>query len=179
MFVDSRQLPDPHTMEVDLCVVGAGPAGIAIAREFGGGPMSVALVESGAFDFDTNAQELSEVTATDSDFEAPNEISRRQFGGTANMWIVRLTRFRRGVCYLLLSSSQTPPLQGQLAPIGCPRKPWTGRPDATALPSQSSSIARGAACTNAAGESCLPADRLRAFTLVLAVPSCACCERDP
>ncbi len=26
-----------------------------------------------------------------------------------------------------MHSSQTPPLQGQPAPIRCPRKPWTGR----------------------------------------------------
>ena len=47
MFVDARTLPDGTRLEADLCVIGAGAAGITLARELGGGTLRVAVLESG------------------------------------------------------------------------------------------------------------------------------------
>ena len=34
VLIDSRKIPDAAVVEADLCIVGAGAAGIAIAREW-------------------------------------------------------------------------------------------------------------------------------------------------
>lgn len=47
MIVDGRTLPNGEVLETDLCIVGAGPAGIALAREFAGEPVRVLVLESG------------------------------------------------------------------------------------------------------------------------------------
>lgn len=86
MFVDLRNVPDGHRFEADLCIVGAGAAGISIAREMLGSPYKVILLESG--DFDINAQSAA-LNAADNgaDLELDLESFRaRQFGGTTSMW---------------------------------------------------------------------------------------------
>lgn len=58
-FIDSRMLEDGTVIERDLCIVGAGPAGIAIAREFMKTGLSVALLESGDIAPDDGPQALA------------------------------------------------------------------------------------------------------------------------
>jgi choline dehydrogenase-like flavoprotein len=41
MVLDGRSLTDGHTVEADVCIVGAGAAGITLAREFVGAPFRV------------------------------------------------------------------------------------------------------------------------------------------
>ena len=50
MIVDARSLPRNTVVDADVCIVGAGAAGITLAREFRNQPFSVCLVESGADD---------------------------------------------------------------------------------------------------------------------------------
>ena len=40
-------MPDGFVAEADVCIVGAGAAGITIARELRGQPLRVAVLESG------------------------------------------------------------------------------------------------------------------------------------
>ena len=47
MFHDARQLSAGTQPDCDLCIIGAGAAGIPLARRFAGGPLRVALLESG------------------------------------------------------------------------------------------------------------------------------------
>ena len=47
LIEDLKRLETGKTLSVDICVVGAGPAGITIANEFIGSGLSVCLVESG------------------------------------------------------------------------------------------------------------------------------------
>jgi glycerol-3-phosphate dehydrogenase len=58
MFVDFRTLPEGSRVEADLCIIGAGAAGITIAREFIGSGIQVCLLESGGFEFDDETQAL-------------------------------------------------------------------------------------------------------------------------
>ena len=51
MFIDGRKVPQGTVVETDLAIIGAGAAGIAIAREMIGAGLKVALIESGGFDF--------------------------------------------------------------------------------------------------------------------------------
>lgn len=85
MFIDGRQVEDGSIIETDLAIIGAGAAGIAIARELAGTDISVALIESGGFEFDAATQDLYEGEMGGVDY--PLTSSRlRYFGGTTNHW---------------------------------------------------------------------------------------------
>jgi len=57
-FIDSRRVADGERISADVCIIGAGAAGITIARELIGLNASVVLLESGGIEFDARAQEL-------------------------------------------------------------------------------------------------------------------------
>ena len=85
MFIDGRNVPDGTIIETDLAIIGAGAAGIAIARELAGSGISIALIESGGFEFDADTQALYEGEMAG--VEYPLTSSRlRYFGGTTNHW---------------------------------------------------------------------------------------------
>ena len=48
MLSDARELSNDQQVEVDVCIVGAGPAGISIARELIGNGGRVWLLDSAA-----------------------------------------------------------------------------------------------------------------------------------
>ncbi len=76
-------------IRTDVCVIGAGPAGLTVARECAGAPFEVLVLESGLYEPDDAAQDLAE-SQTDSPYYSPNAMGdarRRQFGGTANGWL--------------------------------------------------------------------------------------------
>jgi hypothetical protein len=58
MFIDARTVPAGKTIQTDVCIVGAGAAGITLALEFAGQPFRVCLLESGGFEFDEDMQSL-------------------------------------------------------------------------------------------------------------------------
>ena len=86
MLIDARSLATGKTVEVDLCIVGAGAVGIAMALEFNGSSKKVAVIESGGFKYEKQTQSLykgSHVGRT----TYPLERNRlRYFGGTTNHW---------------------------------------------------------------------------------------------
>jgi choline dehydrogenase-like flavoprotein len=87
MQIDARTLPDGHTLEADLCVVGAGPAGITLARALAASDLRVAVLESGGgFTPDRNAQALCDGTTVGDPYAGPLLTRRRQAGGTVNDW---------------------------------------------------------------------------------------------
>jgi choline dehydrogenase-like flavoprotein len=86
MFVESRSLPDGTSIETDICVIGAGAAGIAIAHSLIGSGLRVAVLESGGFDGEPATQALAAGTLRGPGRE-PIDVSRlRQFGGSTNHW---------------------------------------------------------------------------------------------
>lgn len=87
MLIDARTLPEGQAVDADLCIVGAGAAGIAMARELAGQGLRLVLLESGGLDFDPAVQALcaGEIAGNPS---APLDESRlRFFGGTSNHWM--------------------------------------------------------------------------------------------
>ena len=90
MLVDSRQVSEGKSLDTDLCIIGAGAAGIAIAREWIGSKRSVLLLESGGFDFDPEVQRLYEGAATGNVLKSPDDYLTRSrlryFGGSTNHW---------------------------------------------------------------------------------------------
>ena len=105
MILDGRQVESGTELEADVCVIGAGPAGIALAIELDAAGLRVCLVESGGTDLDRRADALNELVDNGSNGElgTPNGTRRRQFGGTSHMWQVRLKRLSTGARYLPLS----------------------------------------------------------------------------
>ncbi len=85
MFIDGRTVPSGTTIETDLAIIGAGAAGITLARELRDGPYRIALIESGGLDFDAETQALYEGQSTGVTY--PLDSARlRYFGGSTNHW---------------------------------------------------------------------------------------------
>ncbi|MEM7114367.1 MAG: FAD-dependent oxidoreductase [Chloroflexota bacterium] len=86
MIIDARTLSAAERVETDICIVGAGAAGIALAHEFIGKSQKVVLLESGGFDFDADTQSLYAGDNTGLQYFPLNGARLRYFGGTTNHW---------------------------------------------------------------------------------------------
>jgi choline dehydrogenase-like flavoprotein len=98
VFHDARAVPSGSVVESDVCIVGAGAAGITIARDLVGGRARVCLLESGDLAMDPATQELyrgvfgqrlasSGGAVVDGRPYAALESTRlRYFGGATNHW---------------------------------------------------------------------------------------------
>jgi choline dehydrogenase-like flavoprotein len=70
----------------DACVIGAGPAGITLARRLAARGFSVALMEAGGLEISEASQEIYQGEVTGLDYY-PLDVARlRYFGGTSNHW---------------------------------------------------------------------------------------------
>jgi choline dehydrogenase-like flavoprotein len=58
MFIDARSVPTGSVIETEVCIVGAGAAGITLAREFTNASFRVILLESGGAEPEQAAQDL-------------------------------------------------------------------------------------------------------------------------
>ena len=86
MLIDARELANGHTVEADLCIVGAGAVGIAMALEFNGSNENVVVMESGGLKIDPQTQSLYEGDHVGRS-TYPLETNRlRYFGGTTGHW---------------------------------------------------------------------------------------------
>jgi len=59
MLVDIGELAAGERLETEVCVVGSGPTGLALARELAGGGRATILVESGALEPDRDGDRLN------------------------------------------------------------------------------------------------------------------------
>lgn len=87
MIVDASTVDrSVFTQEVDVCVIGSGPAGITIARRLAVRGARVALMEAGGLELTAESQEIYEGAVTGQDY-FPLDVTRlRYFGGTSNHW---------------------------------------------------------------------------------------------
>lgn len=94
-------LAENAALEADVAIVGAGLAGIDVARHLGQRGLRVALLESGRLEFDPAIQDLARVSCAGKPLrthETHSHLSTylppmyrgycrlRQFGGTTNIW---------------------------------------------------------------------------------------------
>ena len=90
MLIDARELDDGRRVDADVCIVGAGAAGITLARELAAARRSVVLLEAGGLAFDDTTQAMYAGSVADSDPALPADYlttSRLRFlGGTTNHW---------------------------------------------------------------------------------------------
>lgn len=89
MILDFNQWPDGQVIEADLCIAGAGAAGLTLAREFLGSSTRVVVLESGGEIYDHATQSLYEMVNVGLP-RGPEMVARvRQFGGSTNLWAGR------------------------------------------------------------------------------------------
>ena len=93
MLTDARSVPDAAEVDADVCIVGAGAAGITIARELDAPNPTrrsprVVLLESGFAESDPVTQSLYDGESRGmAYFPLGDETTRtRQFGGSTNQW---------------------------------------------------------------------------------------------
>jgi choline dehydrogenase-like flavoprotein len=86
MFIDARSVPAGTTIESDLCIIGAGAAGIAMALQFLDAGLRVCVLESGALDFEADTQALYAGTSVGMSYPGIATTRLRFFGGTTNHW---------------------------------------------------------------------------------------------
>lgn len=86
MLVDARTIPQDTIIDTDVCIVGAGAAGITLALEFIDAPFRVCLLESGGLEFDEQIQSLNQGVSVGNRMSRLDESRLRFFGGTTNHW---------------------------------------------------------------------------------------------
>jgi choline dehydrogenase-like flavoprotein len=88
MLIDARSVPTGTVIETEVCIVGAGAAGITLAREFISSGFRVALLESGDTVLQKATQELYAGSNIGRRYYDPKDtnLRLRYFGGTTNVW---------------------------------------------------------------------------------------------
>lgn len=86
MFADAREVPDGSVLQADLCIIGAGAAGITLAREFANTSTRVAVLESGGLELTSQSMDLNHGESVGLPYFPLNAARLRGFGGTTNHW---------------------------------------------------------------------------------------------
>ncbi len=85
MNVDANSDSGWHCEPADICIIGAGPAGLVLASELAGHGSSVTVLESGGTQRERFYQQLNEGDGSD-EYGDIQSTRCRQIGGTANLW---------------------------------------------------------------------------------------------
>jgi choline dehydrogenase-like flavoprotein len=86
VIIDYLDSTSPDDVEADLCIVGAGAAGIAIARSFIGTTIRVCLVEGGGIAGEERSQSLYNGESIGSTPFDTSSSRMRVFGGSCKLW---------------------------------------------------------------------------------------------
>ncbi len=86
MIIDARDLEDGAELRTDVCIIGAGAAGIAIARELRNAGAKVVLLESGGDVLDAPTQALYEGDTSGQQYFDLDITRLRYLGGSTNHW---------------------------------------------------------------------------------------------
>ena len=90
MLIDTQQVSAGQVVHSDLCLVGAGAAGITIARKLSATGLDVCVLEAGGLDLDLDVQDLyagpADGTALPADSAYLTRSRLRYFGGSTNHW---------------------------------------------------------------------------------------------
>lgn len=90
MIIGARDLAQSSLHDIDVCIVGAGAAGITLACELDGCGLKVVLLEAGGFKLDADALDYYRGTAA-LPHPDPTQFRRSAFGGTTKLWGGRCT----------------------------------------------------------------------------------------
>lgn len=87
MIRDADEVERNARLEVDICIVGSGPAGISLALTLSGQGLSIILLESGRMEAAESTQALYAGEVVDARLHSPPDKYRhRGFGGSTAIW---------------------------------------------------------------------------------------------
>ncbi len=94
MIINGCQVESNTQIDCDVCIVGAGAAGITLARELQQQDLKIVLIESGDMQFDTAIDRLNQGEVEDEVRHGSLQLNRRrQLGGTTAVWGGRCVPF--------------------------------------------------------------------------------------
>jgi choline dehydrogenase-like flavoprotein len=93
MIKDFNQFDDGAIVQADVCVIGAGAAGITFAKEFLGSNHTILILESGGFEADLDTHKLYESEIVGLPHAGVHTGRARVFGGTTTLWGGQALRF--------------------------------------------------------------------------------------
>jgi choline dehydrogenase-like flavoprotein len=87
MITNANTIPNGACLRADVCVIGAGPAGIALTLDLSARGLSVLLLESGFAQEDAKTQSLYEGEVADERLHSPpDKYRQRRLGGSTAIW---------------------------------------------------------------------------------------------
>jgi choline dehydrogenase-like flavoprotein len=86
MLLDARALDSHADLDADVCVVGAGAAGITLALELIDRPLQVIVLEGGGTEGDEASQQLYRGATSGEPYYELDECRVRYLGGSTNTW---------------------------------------------------------------------------------------------
>jgi choline dehydrogenase-like flavoprotein len=86
VITDANSVPSGTVLETEVRIVGAGAAGVTLAREFINSPFRVMLLESGGMEYEQETQDLYDSENVGRALDSLTTGRFRLFGGTTNFW---------------------------------------------------------------------------------------------
>lgn len=86
MHVNALDLPEDSIVHADLCIVGAGAAGIAMAADWLQSKCPIVLLEAGGFELDDAIQDSYRAEIAGAPYLPLDATRLHYFGGTSNIW---------------------------------------------------------------------------------------------
>lgn len=86
MIIGSRQLPTHAELECDLCIVGAGAAGITVALQYVESKFRIIMVESGSTRVEAEQQALNRGEVVNRVHPPADLYRQRRLGGSTAIW---------------------------------------------------------------------------------------------
>jgi choline dehydrogenase-like flavoprotein len=86
MFIDTRRVEQDARIETTLCIIGAGVAGITLAREMEKQGIDTVLLESGGFEPDDETRDLYRGEDVGLPYTFADGCRGRFLGGSSNCW---------------------------------------------------------------------------------------------
>lgn len=92
MLIDLYREANLPPISTEVCIVGAGAAGLLLARRLLAAGVEVAILESGGADFETDSAGLNEGSSAGHPYYPLEDSRLRFFGGTTAIWGGRVAR---------------------------------------------------------------------------------------
>ena len=86
MLIDMREVSDGRSLMATVCIIGAGVAGITLARELERSGIDTCVLESGGLEADDATRDLARGEAIGMDYQFADGCRGRFLGGSSNCW---------------------------------------------------------------------------------------------
>jgi len=86
MFIDTREINEAQVVATTVCIIGAGVAGITLARELEKKGIDTCLLESGGFHADDATRDLYRGESIGQHYHFADGCRARFLGGSSNCW---------------------------------------------------------------------------------------------